>query len=53
MDWRYNTIWFEQLKADIFYQQNLDETLQTDIKLVNIEYAILWHLKESVKLLIV
>ena len=50
MDWRYNTIWFEQLKADIFYQQNLDETLKSDIKLVNIEYAILWHLKESDKL---
>jgi hypothetical protein len=49
MDWRFNTIWFEQLEQDKVFQQDFKEkTIATENKdFGNSEYAIIWHLKEK------
>lgn len=51
MDWRFNTIWFEQLEQDKIYQydfkKNVVETENKNFN--NAEYAIIWHLKEKLK----
>jgi len=47
MDWRFNTIWFDQLDQDKFFQNDFKDSSfgsQTNI-FENSEYAILWHLK--------
>lgn len=50
MDWRYNTIWFEQLEQNKFFQKDFkDNVINTENKdFENSEYAIIWHLKEKV-----
>jgi hypothetical protein len=50
MDWRFNTIWFEQLKQDKVFQKDFKEnTISTENKdFENSEYAIIWHLKEKI-----
>lgn len=45
MDWRFNTIWFDQIDALNFYQGNLKEEKLDIEKFGNVEYSILWHLK--------
>jgi len=45
MDWRYNTIWFDQIKATNFYESNLKEDPLNVEKFKSVEYSILWHLK--------
>ena len=47
MDWRYNTIWFEQLKSSAFLNQDLKTSTKIDTQFTSVEYAILWHLKHS------
>ena len=49
MDWRFNTIWFEQLDQDKIFQKDFKEnTIATDNKTFeNAEYGIIWHLKEK------
>jgi len=49
MDWRFNTIWFEQLEQEKVFQQDFKEnTIATEDKnFENSEYAIIWHLKEK------
>jgi hypothetical protein len=49
MDWRFNTIWFEQLEQDKVFRQDFKEnTIATENKnFENSEYAIIWHLKEK------
>jgi hypothetical protein len=48
MDWRYNTIWFEQIEANNYLNQDLKEKHQIDDNFIKVEYAILWHLKHKV-----
>ena len=45
MDWRFNTIWFDQIDELNFYQGNLKEEEFDIEKFKNVEYSILWHLK--------
>ena len=49
MDWRFNTIWFEQLEQDKFLKKDFkDNEFDTENKdFENSEYAIIWHLKEK------
>jgi hypothetical protein len=47
MDWRYNTIWFEQLEAGKFLKQDLKENPIIQYEFTKVEYAILWHLKHG------
>ena len=47
MDWRYNTIWFEQLKSSAFLNQDLKTSTKIDTQFTSVEYAILWHLKHG------
>jgi hypothetical protein len=51
MDWRFNTIWFEQLEQNKFFQKDFKENIiATENKdFENAEYAIIWHLKEKLK----
>ena len=51
MDWRFNTIWFEQLEQDKIFQKDFKENvIATENKIFeNAEYAILWHLKEKLE----
>ena len=47
MDWRFNTIWFEQLDQDQFFQKDFKDSSfgNHSNTFENSEYAILWHLK--------
>lgn len=49
MDWRFNTIWFEQLEKDNFFEKDFKENTiaASNNTFENSEYAILWHLKEK------
>ncbi|RNC88524.1 MAG: hypothetical protein ED555_12860 [Allomuricauda sp.] len=47
MDWRYNTIWFDQIDAANIYQGRLKEEKFDAAKFSSVEYAILWHLKSK------
>jgi len=47
MDWRFNTIWFEQLNQDKFHKQDYKENKITGDSFAVSEYAILWHLKHK------
>jgi hypothetical protein len=47
MDWRYNTIWFEQLNADNYLNQDLKVTRKLSDNFTKVEYTILWHLKRK------
>jgi len=49
MDWRFNTIWFEQLeKNKIFFKDFKENAIAADSNnFENSEYAILWHLKDN------
>jgi len=49
MDWRFNTIWFEQLEKDNFFKKDFKENTiaASNNTFENSEYAILWHLKEK------
>jgi hypothetical protein len=51
MDWRFNTIWFEQLEQGKIFQRDFKENIiATENKTFeNSEYAIIWHLKEKLK----
>jgi hypothetical protein len=51
MDWRFNTIWFEQLEQDKIFQKDFKENIiATENKdFENAEYSIIWHLKEKLK----
>jgi hypothetical protein len=48
MDWRFNTIWLEQLEQNKIFSKDFKEnSIQTENKnFDNSEYAIIWHLKE-------
>jgi hypothetical protein len=45
MDWRYNTIWFDQLNQDNIYEQNFKTQKYLSAKFDKVEYAILQHYK--------
>lgn len=49
MDWRFNTIWFEQLEQDKLFQKDFKEnkTATENKSFENAEYGIIWHLKEK------
>lgn len=49
MDWRYNTIWFEQLEQGDFFTKDFKEnSISTDNKdFGSAKYAILWYLKRK------
>jgi hypothetical protein len=47
MDWRYNTIWFEQIKDGNYLNQDFKKKLKIDDNFISVEYAILWHLKHK------
>ncbi|MFC1224119.1 hypothetical protein ACFE6N_09940 [Pedobacter sp. BG31] len=49
MDWRFNSIWWEQLEQETIFRKNFKEphTWIADNNLSNSEYAIIWHLKEK------
>ena len=47
MDWRYNTIWFEQLKEDNYLNQDFKKIAKIESAFSIVEYAILWHLKHK------
>ncbi len=51
MDWRFNTIWFEQLEQGKIFQKDFKENIiATENKdFENAEYAIIWHLKEKLE----
>jgi len=49
MDWRFNTIWFEQLDRNNIFRKDFNapnKRLDSN-DLANTEYAIIWHLKEK------
>lgn len=50
MDWRFNTIWFDQLEQDQIYHKDFKtNVIETENKIFNnSEYAIIWHLKEKI-----
>ena len=47
MDWRYNTIWFEQLEKGNYLNQDFKKIPKIESEFSNVEYAILWHLKHK------
>lgn len=49
MDWRFNSIWWEQLQQDTIFKKDFKEPHKWvwDNDLSNSEYAIIWHLKEK------
>jgi hypothetical protein len=49
MDWRFNTIWFEQLGAGKLFKKDFKDNVFGDQShsFESSEYAILWHLKEK------
>ncbi|RKR11953.1 hypothetical protein C8C83_3712 [Flavobacterium sp. 90] len=49
MDWRFNSIWFEQLEQDKIFRKDFKEnTITSENKnFTTSEYAIIWHLKEK------
>ena len=49
MDWRFNTIWFDQLdKSKVFQKDFKENIISTENKnFDDSEYAIIWHLKEK------
>ena len=49
MDWRFNTIWFEQLEQDKIFRQDFKEPTKEirNNSLSDSEYAIIWHLKSK------
>ena len=51
MDWRFNTIWFEQLEQDKIFQKDFKENIivSENKNFDNAKYAIIWHLRENLK----
>ncbi len=51
MDWRFNTIWFDQIEQDQIYHKDFKtNVIKTDNKIFdNSKYAIIWHMKEKFK----
>ena len=49
MDWRFNTLWFEQLEQEKIFKKDCKENSITseNKNFENSEYAIIWHLKEK------
>ncbi len=47
MDWRYNTIWFEQINYEKYINWDFKERSKDFLNLETIEYAILWHYKQN------
>lgn len=45
MDWRFNTIWFDQLDESSYYQASLKEEKLDIERFGNVEYSILWYLR--------
>lgn len=47
MDWRYNTIWFDELNEGKFYHQNYKGKTRLPDSFTDVEYAILWYYKQK------
>lgn len=47
MDWRYNTIWFEQIESNNYLNHDFKEKKEIATNFTDVEYAILWHLKSG------
>ena len=47
MDWRYNTVWFDQIPKNIQYHQDLKEEEFDRSSFQNAEYAVIWHFKKG------
>ena len=47
MDWRYNTIWFDQINEDNQLMHDFKETRSLPDKFSNVEYASISHLKRK------
>ncbi|AWV97074.1 hypothetical protein [Arcticibacterium luteifluviistationis] len=45
MDWRFNTIWFEQIEPEFITNWDFKEKAKGQLTFENIEYAILWYYK--------
>jgi len=45
MDWRYNTIWFEQIRPEKQLTWDFKEKKGSTLNLKDIEYAILWYFR--------
>lgn len=49
MDWRFNTIWFDQIPKENQYHLNCKEDKLDESKFLKSEYSIIWHLKVKEK----
>ena len=47
MDWRYNSIWFEQLDTNNVFHRNYQENPNTDLNFEDVEYAMTFHFKHK------
>lgn len=47
MDWRYNTIWFEQINKGKFHQHDFEGKTKSADNFIGAEYAILWYYKQK------
>src|SRR6202000_2756824 len=47
MDWRYNTIWFEQIDREKLLTWDFKEKESSLLDIKNIEYVILWYFKHK------
>jgi len=45
MDWRYNTIWFEQIPAEKQLNWDFKEAKKLALNVYDKEYATFWHYK--------
>jgi len=45
MDWRYNTIWFDQIQPEKTITWNFKQNKNSSLNLLDIEYAIFWYYK--------
>ena len=47
MDWRYNSIWFEQLDTNNVFHRNYQENPNTDLNFEDVEYAMTFHFQHK------
>jgi len=45
MDWRYNTIWFDQIDQNNLFHSNSKDKLISDLNFEDVEYAMTFYYK--------
>ena len=50
MDWRYNTVWFDQISDEIQYHLNWKEDKVDQAQLLKAIYSVIWHMKVEDKI---